>query len=206
MSEARKFSPVSIDGFVIDAALSESHDYESEVTDYPIERGANVIDHVRNRPLTVSLECVVSDTPLPLIASQRDTSEAPSVAAMAKLEAIRDAREPIKIVTGLRTYENMIMVSLSVPVDVETGDALRFRASFRQVSIIENRRVTVRVAAPRGQAKRNLGAKPSAAIDVRNEATTPTVDDVNKQVETSVRTWVKDNRSWAKQIKDEVVN
>lgn len=47
-----------------DATISESHDREADVTDYPVEEGSNVADHVRPRPWTLSLETFVSNQPI----------------------------------------------------------------------------------------------------------------------------------------------
>jgi hypothetical protein len=47
-----------------DATISEAHDREADVTDYPVEEGANVADHVRPRPKTLTLETFVSNEPI----------------------------------------------------------------------------------------------------------------------------------------------
>ena len=41
----------SIAGFPIDATVTETHDLESEVTEYPTEKGSDITDHVRNKPI-----------------------------------------------------------------------------------------------------------------------------------------------------------
>lgn len=48
----------------IDATLQQTHSGSSEVTDHPVEKGANITDHVRVRPVQVRLDVVVSDFPL----------------------------------------------------------------------------------------------------------------------------------------------
>ena len=47
---------ITIAGFVIDAALRETHTYESEVTEYPVESGAMITDNIRPRPITIEIE------------------------------------------------------------------------------------------------------------------------------------------------------
>ena len=48
----------------LDVDLQESHDLSSEITEHPVEEGADVTDHVRPRLRRVSIEGYVSDTPM----------------------------------------------------------------------------------------------------------------------------------------------
>lgn len=161
---------IRINDFPIDAALSEDHTLDSEVTSFPVERGAEITDHVRPLPRTITIEGVVSDTPLGLAAIAREDRAViasadetladrvlPSIEAFTFLERVYEARQPVTITTSLRVYENMVMESLSIPRTATTGDALRFTATFRQIRIVDVRRSRVRVAAPRGSGKRRRG-------------------------------------------------
>ncbi len=146
-----------IDGFELDVAVSEEHGFESDVTSYPIEDGSNTTDHVHNSPLTVTIEGVVSDTPIGAIRDTRAGTTLPSDDALAHLKRIREAREPVTIETSLGVYDNMVMTALTVPRDARTGHALRFTAAFTQVTIVENERTTVVTRKPNGRAKQKLG-------------------------------------------------
>jgi len=152
---------VLIDGYLVDVAVSEGHEFPSEVTQHPVETGADLTDHVRNRPIMITLEGVVSDTPIGLVANERSEDVLPSDEALAKLKEIRNRREPVTITTSLGTYENMAMQSLSVPRSSSTGEALRFTCVFVQIQLITNERTTIRVAEPRGKKKISKGAKAS---------------------------------------------
>lgn len=48
----------------LDVDLQESHDLSSEITEHPVEEGADVTDHVRPRLRRVSIEGYVSDSPM----------------------------------------------------------------------------------------------------------------------------------------------
>jgi hypothetical protein len=152
-------SLVLIDGYPIDATLSEDHDHDADVTDHPVESGAAITDHVRIRPLVVSLEGIVSDSPIGDVAFEREEGAAHSADAYAVLLSILESREPVSIRTSLATYHNMILQRLSVPRSVDTGKSLRFRATFRQLILVTNARTTVKVAAPRLAKKSRRGNK-----------------------------------------------
>jgi hypothetical protein len=155
-----------IDDFEIDAEVSSDHSFENDVTDHPVEVGADVTDHSRPKPITVDITGVVSDTPLTNMQSARTGVTLPSDDALVRLIAIRDAREPVRVATKLRTYDNMMLVSLAITKDAQTGRALRFRASFKQVILAKNQRVVKRVVVPRAKDKVDRGNKPATPVAV----------------------------------------
>lgn len=163
---------VYIAGYEIDVALAEEHSFDSEVTEHPVETGADVADHVRARPIVVTVEGVVSNTPIGDLALRRNQflsvgGEAfamPSDEVFAFLLDIRDKREPVTIETTLRRFENMVLESLSAPRSRETGDAFRFSATFKQIQLVTNARSTIKVAVPRASAKIDRGNKASPEV------------------------------------------
>lgn len=160
---------IRIAGYPLDLALTEEHDFESEVTEYPVESGADVSDNIRNKPLEITLEGIVSDTPIGAIAldaTRRAESGTPlpSLDAYTRILAIRDARELVTIETSLGKFERMALTRLAVPRDRTTGKALKFTVSFRQVNVVQNRRTTVRVAVPNAGGKVNGGNRQPLAL------------------------------------------
>ncbi len=186
---------IFIDGFAIDAALTEEYGYDAEVTDYPVEQGANVSDNIRSRPLRITIDCVVSDTPLTSMEVIRSAlapagaggGGLPSDDGLTKMLAIRDAREPVTVITTLRRYENMALESLTIPRSKDTGDALRFRAVFKQIRFVTNARTTVRVATPKSRKRVNRGSKP--AVPAGGTGGGSQIG-VNESGLTQIRNWV----------------
>lgn len=146
---------IAIDGYIIDVAVKEEHGFENEITEHPVEQGADIVDHVRARPIVVTLEGVVSDTPVQDFVRASRTAALPSREALDRLLAIRNARQPVEIVTSIRTYTDMMLESLTVPRDAATGDALAFTARFRQIRIVTTQRAVVDI--PRAKGKTNRG-------------------------------------------------
>jgi hypothetical protein len=134
----------------VDAVLSERHELTARATQFPVEQGSPINDHITNEPRRVGIEGFVSDAPISglpvpglsilaaVLAAQ--TSLTPSRAAFDFLESLHDDRMAVTLITGLKRYEGMVMTSLTVPRDVGTGQALRFSGEFLQV-----RRVTTQV-------------------------------------------------------------
>ena len=49
---------------VIDASIAISHDTEATPTEYPVEEGSKISDHIMVEPATVTIEGIITDTPL----------------------------------------------------------------------------------------------------------------------------------------------
>lgn len=152
-----------IDGWPYDAAISEERSYRSEVTDHPVESGADISDHVHNLPMELTVEGAVSDTPIGEAAAHPSRAADPpafpimSDMALTRLEKLRDDRKRIVIESDIRTYDSMVLMSLVTPITRDTEGGLRFTATFKKIRIVENRRATVRVALPRANGQAKLG-------------------------------------------------
>lgn len=175
--------PTLIGDLAIDCTVTETHTATSTVTEHPVESGAKITDHIRPDPVQLSITGIVSDTPIGSRQVQRSiavggasvqvTQQEPPTsttgygrAAWAKLDAIRTAAKPVKVVTRDKTYENMALVSLSVPKESKTGGALNFTAQFKQVRIVYNRTTRVVVAkATKSHKKQDTGKQPTAAVE-----------------------------------------
>lgn len=154
-----------IDGYEIDITEDEEVTFESEVTEHPTETGGPVSDHIRNKPIVLAFTGVVSDTPVGDLARRRGIvtledvvsgAPSPSADAYARLLAIRNDRRIVTVETTRGAFENMAIVSLSVPAPV--ADVLEFRVMFKQIRRVTNARTTVPVAVPRAARKVTRGA------------------------------------------------
>jgi hypothetical protein len=171
---------ILVEGYAIDASITEEHSLEAEITEYPIEGGGTISDHRRKLPRSVTMEIIVSDTPLGDVARVRELEDQsglsesgalPSEEAFAFFEQIHEDSTLCEVVTNLRTYQNMLLESIAVPDDAETGAAFVATVTFREALIVENRRTYVDVALPRGMAKRDLGSR--GAREVGGPSTDP---------------------------------
>lgn len=117
--------------FVFDAVFSTDHTTSLTLTQHPVQSGAAISDHAYIEPDEVSLEIGMSDT----VADAAGVGEH-SVNAYARLREIMQAREPLTLITRLRTYPNMVITSISAPDDYKTMHALRANVYLQQVNVV----------------------------------------------------------------------
>jgi hypothetical protein len=139
-----------IQDVTLDATISESHEYNNEITDYPVEDGFNIQDHVQRLPEKLIMEGVVSLTPLEgnnTTISRDDDSDRVQNAYNKLLEyggytppkqsgtepTIQPDPIPLDIVTGMKTWTNMYITRATFPFNRDTGQSLRFTVEFKKV-------------------------------------------------------------------------
>jgi len=109
-----------------------------------------------------------------------DNLPLPSAEAYERLEAIwkesRAVTVEIPFATrtgkpGKRTFKNMEIEKLSVPLDPKHDGGGWFEVTLKQLTIVQNKRVTIKTAVPRGQPKRTKKATVGEAYRVDNVVT-----------------------------------
>jgi len=116
----------------LDATLEEQHEYNSEVTQYPIENGEKISDHVNLNPIRLTMRCFITQTPVQLLNVNTILGNDLIQTAFDKLVEIRNSKDVVTVVSGLKIYPDMIM-SFSIPRDTRTGQSLQFTAKFTQI-------------------------------------------------------------------------
>lgn len=97
----------------------------------------------------------------------------PSKDAMDILEGIYENNIPLMITTSIKTYTNMIMESLSIPRNSRNANALEFKATFREIRIVESEVTDIPPSSTTvdGAIKEQAGGKkPSIAPDTQTES------------------------------------
>lgn len=158
-----------------DVSSKEGHSRESPATEFPIENGQVISDHIIIKPFKLELTGIISDTPIGgvqgllkevgvsaaaalippvgLVAtagalalfSALSNSKSPSVAAYGQLLKLQEQAQPVDVITSLYRYSNMWINSISVPRDSETGKILLFTVSLSQLLLVTPRSVNVSI-------------------------------------------------------------
>lgn len=177
-----------------DAVMREEHSAESDLTEHVVESGAAISDHKRPKPRNISIEAIVSNTPLSFppqsgfatgtITSEVRPDTGPAQATVrsfsGEFDRIQDVeqtldrlrREAIDLTveTRVRTYENVQLLSVNIP-RTDPEDAITVALSLREAF----RASTLTVEAPLPREPRGGAATETAAEPEEEEVDdTPT--------------------------------
>jgi len=129
-SQQEKTVALFFDGFV-----REDHNSSLRITDHPVQSGANISDHAYKLPEQVTVEIIVSDSMDSVVTNQFTEYGVKSISAYKALKELQDSRQPLSINTKYGTYNNMLIESLSSPVDYKSTNKMICTASLKRILI-----------------------------------------------------------------------
>lgn len=155
----------------LDATIRESHKYDAEITDYPVEEGFDINDNIRKMPEQYDMEGIVTNSPISgitdfvvdIVTGNTNFSEVISnlrVDKQTRVEVAQnillelagrkiqgkqenDIPKVFDIITGLRVFNNMAIKNLEFPRDGQTGEALRIVATFKKINVTTTETVAI---------------------------------------------------------------
>ncbi len=137
--------PKRIATIQIGVELEETHLDELQITEHPVEKGAEINDHAFKRQPELTLKCGWSNSQIAALAGTLQSifegGELPTAdyvsTVYSQLLALQETRQPFDVVTSLRIYRDMLFKSLSVTKDQKTGAALNVTATLKQIRIVQ---------------------------------------------------------------------
>lgn len=123
------------DQFIFDAIFSTQHDTSLNITEHPVQSGANISDHAYEEAPKLTFDIGMSDVMTSAIDGQF-SGNSRSVSAYLKLRELQSQRLPITVVTRLATYNNMIVEIISTSDDNKTTSGLRATVTLKQIFVV----------------------------------------------------------------------
>jgi hypothetical protein len=143
----------TIGGVTVDTTIEEDYEDRLEVTEHPVEAGAQISDHSYKRPMEVRLRCGWTDSNQAAGIGATGSTGTFTGGAMAaadyvagiysQLLQLQESRQQFSITTGLRSYDSMLLHSLRVRRDQTTSNVLLVEADCRQVIIVSTQTATL---------------------------------------------------------------
>lgn len=165
-------APLGGVSLTLDASLRQSHDQENEITEHPVEQGANVTDNIRPRPRKLVIEGLISATP-PMPAGQAPEANL-HIKAYKLLEQATAQGALVNVTTGLKKYTKLAIESLSCPREPERGIDLFFTLTLKEVIFATTATTTVpKSAIGTGTTKTKTQRQASARKHRGHRQTTP---------------------------------
>jgi hypothetical protein len=141
--------------FTFDACMDENYGATAELTEFPVESGATISDHVYNKPDRVTLHGIVSN--YPLFGKIDDTRAS---RAYNLLNGLKADKVLVDVVGGLTSYEQMAIVSVAAPRSVQNGNALDITLELKQVNFVNTSTLLMKNPVVKKTAKKsNLGTQ-----------------------------------------------
>lgn len=133
--EKMQSEKVNIGGFFVDAIFTTTTEHTLTITQHPVQTGANIADHAFVNPRRISMEIGISDAMAYRIAGcYSEPGQTKSIQAYKTLCKKQAERQPLKVITRLDTYENMLIESITINDNPSTQYALR--ASIELVEVL----------------------------------------------------------------------
>jgi hypothetical protein len=168
----------SIGTIIPGAVLEEIQLDEMVITEHPVERGAPITDHAYRRSAELIMKCGWSNAqsaqlygfPIPGVSAglvNAITSFGATdfvTETYEKLRKLQIDREIFTVVSGKRTYQNMMMQSLAVSTDETSENALMVVARMREVIIVATTTTPVAPSAQQAEPMRTGSMEPRGPI------------------------------------------
>lgn len=129
----------------VDAALEEVGTDLLQVTEHPVEAGANITDHSFYRPAELVMHCGWSNANAPF-ANHLGGNQTFFGGSLVKddyvssiysqLLALQQSLQPFTVVTTMRSYQNMLITSIALTRDQKTSQALMITVAMRQIIFV----------------------------------------------------------------------
>jgi len=134
MAQAKE--PVSIDGITFDALIDSDESWQSDIPAYPVEAGFEVSDTIIIRPLTLNMKLYLTNTPV----SWHERHGASPFRVQDVIQRLRYLylqRTPVTVKTSEQDYQDMAIVSIGLPKNVNTGTSRIVPISLQQIIVTQ---------------------------------------------------------------------
>jgi hypothetical protein len=147
----------NIGGFIADVTVEEIHTDLVEITENPVEQGADVTDHAFVKQPNLLIRAGWSNS-----SPQAGGDPNYVTDTYQQFQDLQAGRQPFDIITGKRSYSNMLILRLQVRTDETAEDALMMECECRQVNLVNTQTVTVpnaNMASPEVTEARPIGGR-----------------------------------------------
>lgn len=141
-----------LDELKFDLLIDESHSIDFDIPEHAVENGSSISDHVCERLRSVQITGLFTNHPIGgkksgYVNEDETVNEEPdevsvdgaegrgniALANFEKLKEIARRRKPVRLVTSLEVYEEMVFESIPYSRGPDDGESIKFTAKLREV-------------------------------------------------------------------------
>jgi hypothetical protein len=160
-----------IGGIVAQVTVEEQERDELTITEFPVEQGAPISDHAFKRPSEVSIRAGWS------MAVAGNLSANGGI--YGQLLSWQAALQPFDLVTGKRTYKDMLIQTLTVTTDQHSEFALMAEIHCRQVIIVKTQTTQAATSGDPSKQADPGNTKPASSGDKQTKDVGPGQDKID---------------------------
>lgn len=139
-----------LDGLSFDLLVSESHGLDFKVSEHPVEGNLSVIDHVSQEPRVCTVTGIFTSHPIGNFSEEereikgiKAIENNPALEKYLKLEKIAKEKKPVRLITDIFDYKQMIITSISTNREKSSGEMIRFSMSLVEFRTVDVSQVTI---------------------------------------------------------------
>ena len=131
---------ITFGGFMFDATVREVFKAQSKITNYPVETGSNITDHVTQPPRELTLTGVITATPL----DPDEQREMRIQDLFARLLVLQLSEEPLEVCSTFGFIPSMLITSMQATyAGADSGDMMNLSVNLKTITISESVRVLI---------------------------------------------------------------
>ncbi len=147
--------PVNVAGIEFDAVLDIKESHSATVPQYPVDEGYSVQDNVALDPMSLIMTLYVTATPVTWL-GRHGSGEGRVRQIWNQLFSLYSTKMPISVITQDASYSNMIIKSITLKKNAETGYAAEIPVEFSQVTVTSVRTAAIPVGYARAGMSQQL--------------------------------------------------
>ena len=142
-----------LNDLAFDLLIDESHSIEFDIADHAVENGSSISDHITERLRSVQVTGLFTNHPIGdsssgyvngdgsvnravdrvEISGQQAVSNVAREDKLDQLKKLAREKKPVRLVTSLEVYEEMVIESISFDRGPTDGESIKFTAKLREI-------------------------------------------------------------------------
>ena len=139
---AKAKQPVMVGGIAFDALLTSDDQYQSNVPEYPVEKGYSVNDSIILQPEVLNMTLFVSDYPVTWAGRFKGQGNRSEV-VKAQLKELYFSKKTVTVSTTDDTYESMAITDLKISKAQDAAYCYEIPIVFKKVRITKAETTTI---------------------------------------------------------------
>lgn len=129
----------NVGGINLDIILSENYNFSSTISQFNVEDGSDISDHIRKNLFTGDLTARVTNFSLfdPILITNKAQN------AYDQLKQIWQNRQLVDIVMIYDIFSNVAITNISTPRSPGIGESIEFSISFQEFNLVKLQEVTL---------------------------------------------------------------